>query len=393
MRGVITAELVDAANPHETRVHVTGPWGGADLFIEASVEVDNRSLTPWLAALVPIAMATNHNLRLNGPVDTATLEGTHTTQMLLSTMHPRLKQVEVLATSHERCTPTAEGLGCFFSGGVDSFYSVLRRRDEVTDLIYVQGFDVGLDDSVLFELVKAHLLAAASDLGKPLVLVRSNLRSLSDGCLEWGAQYHGAALASIALALRPVVHTVLIAGTHQIIGVHRWGSQPLLDAAWSSTAVQVRHESPDVRRVEKVRQLVDDQLAMRHLRVCWENPDGDYNCGRCMKCVRTMVTLEAVGGLGRCVTLPDRIDPTVLRHYRWRSGGDIFYVEENLAALRTSPHAPPELVAEMRRTLRCSRAMLVVRSFLRRLRPLIPGPVVRAIRLTNRRRGSVLRAR
>ena len=36
----------------------------------------------------------------------------------------------------------------------------------------------------------------------------------------------------------------------------------------------------------------------RHLRVCWKNVGNKVNCGRCEKCVRTMLALEACGKLG-----------------------------------------------------------------------------------------------
>ena len=32
--------------------------------------------------------------------------------------------------------------GEFFSAGVDSFYTLLQRKDEITDLIFVHGFDI-----------------------------------------------------------------------------------------------------------------------------------------------------------------------------------------------------------------------------------------------------------
>ena len=51
---------------------------------------------------------------------------------------------------------------------------------------------------------------------------------------------------------------------------------------------------------------------MRHLRVCWQNPDNAYNCGRCEKCFRTMLDLWVVGALDRCDTLPHQFDEQAL---------------------------------------------------------------------------------
>jgi hypothetical protein len=49
-------------------------------------------------------------------------------------------------------------------------------------------------------------------------------------------------------------------------------------------------------------------LPMEWLRVCYKNPNGIYNCGRCEKCMRTMIALRAVGAQGRCKTLPNDLD-------------------------------------------------------------------------------------
>ena len=38
----------------------------------------------------------------------------------------------------------AAGVACFFSGGVDSFYTLLKHREEVTHIIFVHGFDIAL---------------------------------------------------------------------------------------------------------------------------------------------------------------------------------------------------------------------------------------------------------
>jgi hypothetical protein len=54
--------------------------------------------------------------------------------------------------------------------------------------------------------------------------------------------------------------------------------------------------------------VAKSDVAMRHLRVCWENRDGTYNCGTCRKCIRTQIALRIAGRLEACETLPDDID-------------------------------------------------------------------------------------
>ena len=51
------------------------------------------------------------------------------------------------------------------------------------------------------------------------------------------------------------------------------------------------------RRVDKVANIADWDVARKHLNVCWRyTPDGS-NCGRCPKCFRTMLALEILGKL------------------------------------------------------------------------------------------------
>lgn len=49
-------------------------------------------------------------------------------------------------------------------------------------------------------------------------------------------------------------------------------------------------------------------IALQHLRVCTDNPGQVYNCGRCPKCLRTMVNLRIVGALERCPTFARPLD-------------------------------------------------------------------------------------
>jgi len=54
------------------------------------------------------------------------------------------------------------GVGCFFSGGVDSFYTLLKHRREITDLVVVHGFDLPLASDPL----RRSLSEAAGDVAR-----------------------------------------------------------------------------------------------------------------------------------------------------------------------------------------------------------------------------------
>jgi hypothetical protein len=60
-------------------------------------------------------------------------------------------------------------------------------------------------------------------------------------------------------------------------------------------------------RYEKTRLISEWDLALRHLRVCnrtEEYTSEQLNCGRCEKCVRTMLGLLAIGALWKATAFP-----------------------------------------------------------------------------------------
>lgn len=198
-----------------------------------------------------------------------------------------------------RSTATA----CFFTGGVDSFHSALTHRDDIDALVYVYGFDVRLDDHTLRAQVSQHLHDAADLLELPLIEVVTDLRSFADECGVGWEDYHGAALATVAHLFGPTFGRWLIPATTTYTRLYALGSHPLLDPRWSSECVEIVHDGADATRVEKLRKISKHEAPRRHLRVCWENRNGDYNCGRCEKCLRTAVAARAAGVSDHFATL------------------------------------------------------------------------------------------
>lgn len=305
------------------------------LRIEASVPLATDA-APWLAAELPVAMMLGEPLVIDRPVDLAALSNSDAAQKILTGWFPALSQVTVDAERGESGEP-APGVGCFFSGGVDSFYSVLQHRDRITHLIFVLGFDISDAEAERGGAATDAARDAAASLGLPLIEVRTNLRSVADRAgLHWGTQYHGAAMAAVGLALADHVGEVIIPGSYQERDLHPWGTHPDLDPHWSSSRVRFVHDAVDVSRAGKVAYLADHPVAMDHLRVCWDKRSSAMNCGQCEKCLRTMINLRAAGALGRCRTLPSRLRLRDVARADMDPGSDLF-AAENLAALRGDP--------------------------------------------------------
>src|SRR5262249_54154050 len=155
------------------------------------------------------------------------------------------------------------------------------------------GFDihVGRSNSDLFPLVLESSHEVAQALSREVLPVTTNIRDFTDAHVDWGI-YHGAALASVALALQPMFRQMHIASTRAYDRLIPWGSHPLLDPLWSTESLALSHDGCEARRLEKVQLIAGSPIALSTLRVCWENPDNAYNCGRCEKCLRTMIALH-----------------------------------------------------------------------------------------------------
>ena len=194
------------------------------------------------------------------------------------------------------------GVAVLFSGGVDSFYTVLRRRHEIDALVFVHGLDVRLDDP-LRESVVDGVRSAAAELGLVLVEVATDVRQTTDRFVPW-EDSHGAALAAVAHLLSDRFHTALVPATSTYDALYPLGSHPLVDPLWGSERVRLVHDGCEADRVQKTQRIAASPVARRWLRVCPRYGGEPYNCGQCEKCLRTMVGARLAGVPDAFATLP-----------------------------------------------------------------------------------------
>jgi hypothetical protein len=327
--------------------------GPACATYSADVELDQRGHA-WLPAALPILMKACTSASFATPLDPIGLQGSARVQELLTDWYPHLHRVAIEAESGDTASP-GEGVGCFFSGGVDSFYSALERHSQITHLIFVHGFDIAIDDDRLGTKALTAARAAASELGKPLISIRTDIRRVSDRWSGWGEEYHGAALASIGLLLADHVGRVIIPATYQSPDLSPWGSHPQLDPLWSTSRVTFEHHGVELSRTEKIAAIASNPIALSYLRVCWQSEDAEYNCGRCSKCLRTMASLRAYGALDACATLPSRADWQQLRRSRKPKHYEVVDALAILDVLAARQISEPHLIRELRGMVRRDR--------------------------------------
>jgi hypothetical protein len=307
-----------------------------------------RSEPALAVALLP-AMAAGGKLSIPGPLSPQLLRALPDVQAVLevietesSLMTPPLQAVDLSIASTdapESASAGAAGVGAFFSGGVDSWLTVLDNPD-ITDLTYVQGFDVPIGQPEASGRIESRLARAAARQGKRFRVVRTDLRDLVDISADW-AIGHGPAMAAIALLLAPSCGRVLIPSTNTYAELSARGSHPLLDHLWSTERCRIEHHGAYLTRARKIARLAECQDALEVLRVCWRQVDR-YNCGICEKCLRTMVALEAVGELERCSSFSVPLDLNAVAQLRFHDPELPIFWRENLA-LAHAQSAPENL--------------------------------------------------
>lgn len=199
-------------------------------------------------------------LTLEAPVSPALLDSSALIQALLHSWDPHMRPISVKAPCRDNRGPLAHGVGLFFSGGVDSFYSLVTHTEELTHLVTINGLD-GIHDRRLIAMAQE----VAKDQGLRLVIVTTDARNAVRG-LAWQEYGHGAVLASCGLLLQNEMRKIYIASSKDPAHLEPAGTHPDLDPLWGTERLEFRHDTL-VSRLEKISHIAHSPTAMKHLRV------------------------------------------------------------------------------------------------------------------------------
>ena len=268
-------------------------------FVLPPVHVDRQQVIDAMFVVGRlIAMKGGWQLVLPGPVSGLLIDRAEILQDVLQEWFGR--QVKPMPLDFEIAEPlempAGRGVLSTFSGGVDSYYTVLESLDQLTGVLFIHGLDIGLGHTAFRKQVSEHLAKSSADLGVPLWEVETNVRALTNPYAAWGKKAHGAILSSVAILLAQEVETFLIPGTltRAASKGEPWGSHVLIDRLHSTDYLKVVHHGADTSRPLKTARIAQSESALHHLRVCYKSRT-DYNCGKCSKCRRTQVDLELAG--------------------------------------------------------------------------------------------------
>jgi hypothetical protein len=249
-------------------------------------------------------MYEKEDLIIEAPISNSLLINISNVQDIMSNWYPELEKIKISSSifydSHLK--NNKDSVACFFSGGVDSSYTLLRNQKKISHLILVQGFDIDLDDLTLWNKSLINIEKISKGMKKNIITVQTNLRDIADKKrASWGRKYKGdfwgkilfgSSLASTGLCLQKNFGLIIIASSGRTRKeLIPWGSHPDLDGLWSTEKLEFRHDILETR-LNKTKYLSKFPLFIDNLRVCYSNKGGNINCGLCEKCIRTIIALK-----------------------------------------------------------------------------------------------------
>lgn len=290
--------------------------------------------SPWLALLLPMAVTFHEPLELPLPVDRRQYEGAHQLIQTWLDWYPELNLASVpIRAEIEDLTVAGTRKAAFFSGGVDTFYTVLSNP-EIDDLILIRGFDLPLQDDAVYDQVVGRLNQAASELGKELITIAINFRETASRRVDIMRLSTGGNLASIALALEKRWRTAMISASLSRHSLRPSGSHPETDRLYSTAGTEIVHFGWEPTRYEKIQAIADNPIVRKYVRVCWVDEQGG-NCGLCAKCYRSMLGFQLAGVLPEIETFNKKqVNLDEIRRLYLPSERNWHYIEELIYAAR-----------------------------------------------------------
>jgi hypothetical protein len=347
--------------------------------------------TPWLAGLLPVAVALGEPLVLTLPVDPLLLDNAPEQMRVWQFWFPERRPVPIEADVLEATgwPGGAARTASFFSGGIDSFHTALvPRHVPVDDLLLVLGtFDLVSGHAASYERVEAKMQAAADAMGKVLVPVTTNQMKTRMAASDPKYLAGGSMLAAVALALERRYTRVLTSSSIDPGWLEPLGGHVLTTPLHSTRRTRFEEEGFGHSRIDKTALVGRSDAALAALRVCFMSGD-ETNCGECVKCLRTMIALEAMGVLARANFGARSLDTSRVARATVVDEHERYYYEELPPFCRR--HGRPDLADAVEHALARSRRHDRFRPFVRWLRRFpVVGPATHRLEALVQDKGRV----
>jgi len=192
-----------------------------------------------------------------------------------------------------------------FTGGVDSFYTLLKEVKNIDTILYCINYDVQENQKELLDQQLKTVKEIANKLNKKFIICKTNQRNVLENNINylknlktkykdlWGYFLFGPCLFSNAYNLSNDYKKIYIPSSlAKNDSNFLWGSTFYIDHLYSSSFLEISHNG-DCTRVDKIKEIINlnKNLFFEYLKVCYNNEDQKYNCSKCEKCRRTYIPI------------------------------------------------------------------------------------------------------
>ena len=267
-----------------------------------------------LFAFLPKAMRMGKNIHIAGRVDRQALRNAWLLSHFWSQWDPA--HYRPVGISADEITD-ASGSGAAnqyaicLSGGVDSTFALLsglaglhpEAGMNITMGVFVHGFDYPPDNVDGYSKVLQSIRQAVHEFGIQAVPVDTNWKQEICGWAAngWGwadwHDFHTVGLASVLHLFGGSFRGGIIAADNTFREDHvraPWSNSAITNRLCASGQFDIQPIGEHDNRIEKIR-VIHELGKLPLVKVCWEGPKTGDNCSRCEKCLRTMLTCEALG--------------------------------------------------------------------------------------------------
>lgn len=327
----------------------------ATTYLKADIEFDNKIFPLWYSvdnvfgeflcsdyadafvlAVLMLAMKSGQDIAVEAPVSSKLLFNLNkTVQPIYAKQNPELRQVTIKSHPDPHIAYNGSGLGCCCSLGIDSFASFLQHYGpdvpeeyRVTHLTLFNSGQLGYKDVEgtrrFFNETIQNLQEFSHEVNLPILAVDSNINELYFDSGFTIVQTVLLRTISCALTLQKLFSKYVFASSYSI----EYFKLDTNDDAYAQVAyasslstnnMEIIFSSPAMTRVEKTEFISQYPITTKYLDVCWSGQWalGDVqsdkyfkekkhkNCGKCDKCLRTILALDLLGKLDEYENLFD----------------------------------------------------------------------------------------
>lgn len=268
----------------------------------------------FVIGLLPVAMRRGLDIVCDTPVDERLLFQIRSTLMpLLARYGKSVHEVKIDAPVATTPIENAGGVGAGISCGVDSLHIVKNHSGDeypglkLTHLVLNNVgafFSVNKVNDFQHQWTINLARQFCNEYGFELIITDSNIFEFTNGdfevqhtymnvfaayCLQglWKVFYYGSGGIDFMKGFTLVEHEKHDCSAYDLIS---------LDAL-SSSSLKIYSEGAAYERLDKLAHIVDFEPAQMYLQVCVQGVG--KNCGRCVKCARTLLMLDYLGALDK----------------------------------------------------------------------------------------------